>query len=319
MKRAGTRYLILAPLLSMLLFAMSLFAAQQAQEEREAAAKEHFLKGKALVEAGAYEKAIIELGASYDLNPNPVVLYNIGICYDELTRYAEAVNYYTLFIEEAGEKFKDVITEVALRIEELSEFFGFLKLAVNLEGAEVIIDDNLLGYTPLEVITIDTGEHDLEIRKIGYRDIEKKVTVVSGQTIELAFEMVKIEPEKKEEFPEGPEKKKRKKLGPVYFWTAVGLAGAAAITAAVTGGLAIQKDSDIEGYYRDQEGWKSLRDDGKKLALTTDIMIGVSAAAGAGALILLFFTDFKKKEKKPVSFVPMFDGQTLTIGYERTF
>jgi hypothetical protein len=293
---------------------------EQAQAQKEADAKEHFLKGKALVEEGAWEKAIIELRASYELNPNPIALYNTAICYDELTRYAEAVTYYTLFVEQAGEKYKEVLAEVQARIKELSTFLGTLKLTVDPPGAEVRIDGSVAGVAPLSPITIETGEHELSVTLDGYKDIETKVVIVSGQTKELALTMAKPPPVTVVQ-PPVPEKKSRKTLHPAIFWSMVGLAGAAAAGAVVTGSLAIGKDRKVGEYYEDETGWGSLRDEGKKLALSTDILIGVAAASGASALVLFFFTAFekKKKEKPPVALTMGADGKALGIVYEGSF
>jgi hypothetical protein len=296
--------------------------ALEEQEEKENLAKEHFLKGKALVEEGAWQKAIIELKASYELNPNAVVLYNIGICYDELTRYAEAVQYYSLFIEQAGDKFKEVLPEVQLRVDELSQFLGFLKLQVNVEGAEIMLDGNFMGLTPLEELTIETGEHELAIRKQGYHEIDRKVTIVSGQTVELSIALKRDEPLPAVKEPAPPPGPARKKVHPAAFWSLVGLTAAAAAAAVVTGSLAVVKDGDVEDYYRDEDGWKSAADEGKKLAISTDILIGAAAAAGAGALILFFFTDFGKsvkEKKKPTALAPGIGPGGIMIKYETRF
>jgi hypothetical protein len=293
---------------------------EEAQAQKEADGKEHFLKGKALVEEGAWEKAIVELRASYELNPNPIALYNTAICYDELTRYAEAVTTYTLFVEQAGEKYKEILAEVQARIKELSAFLGTLKLTVDPPGAEVRIDGSAAGVAPLAPITIETGEHELSVILDGYKDIETKVVIVSGQTKELSLTMARPAPVTVVQ-PQVPEKKNRKTLHPAIFWSMVGLAGAAAVSAVVTGSLAVKKDRGVEEYFEDETGWASLRDEGKKLALSTDIMIGVAAAAGASALVLSFFTDFKKKkkEKPPVALTMGTDGKALGIVYEGSF
>jgi len=290
-------------------------------------AKEHFLKGKTLFDEGAYEKAVIELEASYDLNPKPIVLYNIATCYDRLTKYADAIKYYGLFLEKAGGKPKDLVKEVDARIAELRAFLGILELKVDVDGAEVIIDDHLAGLTPLEVIPIETGEHDLDVRKIGYNDIGMKFTIVSGKTTSLSFVMNKIAPvvppeavkAKEEEVRLEKERAKKKKIHPACFWSLIGVTGAAAAASIVTGVLAMRKDSQIEGYTRSQNGWEPLQDEGKKLALATDILIGVSAAAAVSALAVFFFTDFKKSEKKKVSLVLTTDGRSLMLGYGKSF
>jgi tetratricopeptide (TPR) repeat protein len=293
-------------------------------------AKEHFLKGKALFDEGAYEKAIIELKASYDLNPKPIVLYNIATCYDRLTKYADAVKYYGLFLEKAGSKLGQIKKEVDGRIAELRKFLGILELKVDVDGAEVIIDDHLAGLTPLEMIPIETGEHDLKVRKIGYNDIDMKFTIVSDKTTSLSFVMNKIvafaSAEKAEsekgaarEARKKAEKARKKKIHPACFWSLVGLTGASAVAFAVTGALVWQKDTQINEYTKSQAGWKPLQDEGKKLALATDILIGVSAAAAVSALAIFFFTDFKKSEKKPAAFILTTDGRAVMMGYGKNF
>ena len=292
-------------------------------------AKEHFLKGKTLVEDGAYDKAIVELEASYELNPVPIVLYNIGLCYDELHKYADAMKNYRHFLaygKEAPKEFRDKVSE---RIKELSKLIGLLKLDVDVEGAEVIVDNKLVGHTPKEVIFVETGEHDLAIRKTGFPGIKKKFKIVSGETTELSFAMEKFKgkeveeskkaekqdelkapkKEEKEEVKEVKEPtmdtkegKKRKKLGKAPFWAVTAVALASLAGAAVTGGLAIDANSEFnDQYYEDRESWEPLQDRTNNLALTTDVLIGVGAASAVAALVLFFFTDFKKKDEMNVS------------------
>ena len=152
-------------------------------------AKQRYHKGKAFVEEGAYDKAIIELKASYDLNPVPIVQYNIAVCYDELKQYANALKHYRSFVAESKDAPEAMKNEVAKRIEELDEFIGLLKVEVDVEGAEVLIDDKLVGHTPVKPIIIETGEHDLNIRKTGLPEIKRKFTIVSGKIVELSLKM----------------------------------------------------------------------------------------------------------------------------------
>ena len=274
-------------------------------------AKEHFLKGKTLVEEGAYDKAIVELEASYKLNPVPIVLYNIGLCYDELHKYAAAMKNYRQFLaygKQAPQEMRDKVSE---RIKELTKLIGLLKLDVDVEGAEVIVDNKLVGHTPTGSIFIETGEHDLALRKTGFLDIKKKFKVVSGETTELSFTMEKVkgkEVEKvKEEAVVVPEKpssdtkkgKKRKKLGKATFWAVTAVALASLAGAVVTGGLALDAESEFNDQnYEDDDKWEPLEDRANNLALTTDVLIGVGAASAAAALVLFFFTDFKGSESK---------------------
>ncbi len=108
--------------------APELFAHKQDEQ-----AKEYFLKGKAHVEEGAYKKAIIELKASYDINAIPIVAYNIGLCFDELEQYTDALPFYRLFTLKAEDT--SLKEKVIQRIMELEKFIGTVMIEVSEEGS----------------------------------------------------------------------------------------------------------------------------------------------------------------------------------------
>jgi len=297
------------------------------------AAKEYFLKGKALVEEGAYKKAIVELNASYEINPVPIVLYNIGLCYDELHKYADAVYYYRLFTEKSEGEEEELLAKVKERMEVLEKFLGTIEIEVNEEGAEIILDDKLIGTSPVEKILIETGEHEFIVRKTGFYEIKKHFTVVSGKTVMHAFQLKKIglESKKKEDTEvKGPddttgetgetkpeETKSRKTLAAAPFWSMVAVTGLAAAGAVVTGALAVKDNNTLSDMKKTDE-WESVRDRRDTLALTTDILIGAAAAGAVTTLVLYFFTDFKKEKKTGAFFYPS-GSSGLVIGYEGRF
>ena len=190
----GNRAAVL-PAAGVMALCMLLSPCLPAQESEENAAKDHFLKGKALVEEGAYEQAIIELEASYKLKPVPIVLYNIALCYDQLHRYGEAVKHYSHFIETSKDSDQEKLlkAEVKKRMEVLKGFIGTLELDINEEGAEIIIDDTFVGLSPSDPIFIETGEHEVIIRKTGFYEIKKRVKVISDSVVKKSYKLVKIE------------------------------------------------------------------------------------------------------------------------------
>jgi len=297
-------------------------------------AKEHFLRGKALVEEGAYEKAIVELEASYGLNPAPIVLYNMGVCFDQLHQYADALKYYNLYLTEEKSLPEEMKEDVANRIEKLGKFIGLLELEADVAGAEILIDDKLVGMTPAGEIFIETGNHDLVVRKPGYGEYKKKVKIVSGETTKISVALQKSEetgdaPLPAEKVPvepsvddgeQMPEKKKGRKLGPAAFAAAVGLTGAFAVSAAVVGALAVKKNNEVGDMYEDQ-GWQDVMDERDRLALATDVLIGLAAGAAVASIVLIFFTDFKKEKraKGGALLLPDPGNGSLTMGYQGVF
>jgi hypothetical protein len=305
-----------------------------AQKPEDSAAKDHFLKGKALVEEGAYEQAIVELEASYKLNPVPIVVYNIALCYDQLHRYGEAVKHYSRFIETSkdSEQEKLLKAEVEKRMEVLKGFIGTLELEVSEEGAEIIIDDTLVGLSPSDPIFIETGEHEVIVRKTGFYEIKKRVKVVSDSVTKKSFDLMKIESLAGPEAEGGEtgdddasgyalpaaEPSTRRKLKPAVLWSMLGVTGALVVGAAVTGGLAI-KDNNALGDMDRSDDWKTVADRRDALALTTDVLIGAAAASAVTSLVLIFFTDFKKEKKTGAFLGPSRDGGAWILGYSGRF
>jgi len=307
-------------------------------------AKEHFLKGKALVEEGAHDKAIIEFEASYKLKPVPIVLYNIGICYDELHRYADAAKYYTLYLAGAEDVSKELKAQVEARIKKIKQFIGSLNLVVTEEGAEIIVDGKLVGLTPFEVIFLETGEHDLLLRRTGLPDFTKKFTIVSGETTKIVVPaaggeepspaLAEAETEKPEAAkPEAgkpqvekvkakePEaRKERKKIGKAPFAVMAAAAGATLVAAIVTGSLALSAEKDFhEQYYEQEDEWRPLKDRADTLAATTDALIGIGSAAAAAAIILAVFTDFKAEKEPAVTASPVIGPDAAGVVIDVSF
>jgi tetratricopeptide (TPR) repeat protein len=290
-------------------------ATQDAQEK----AKQHFFKGKLLVEEGDFEKAVVELKASYQLNPLPVVVYNIAWCYDQLHRYADALEYYRLYLQE-GEDAAAEVEKVQKRIEALSQFIGTMIIEVDVDGAEVFIDGKLAGTTPLGDLTVDTGDHDLVVRKTGYLEARKQVTVVSGATKRISivmFEAVPAEaPAAAKAVDEGPGPEpegKKKKVHRGAFAATLTLTGLSAAALIATGTLALKKNSEIRDMSPADPGLQEAKDERTRLALATDIMIGVTAAWGLTSIVLAFFTDWKKEKSLSVRLSPAPGGAAFGL------
>jgi len=63
---------------------------------------------------------------------------------------------------------------------ELLPFSGLVKFSANIEGAEVYVDNNLIGHTPL-IRDVVAGDHQVLILKEGYNDFESKINVKAGE------------------------------------------------------------------------------------------------------------------------------------------
>lgn len=121
------------------------------------------------------------------------------------------------------------------------KLLGSLNITSDPENAEIYLDSDQVGKTPLKIEKCLVGEHQLKAALKGYETVEKKITInageETGEDIVLNKQVKKKVVKKKEKKPEEKKKvvakeaekpKKKKKISPVLI-----AVGAAAITAVV--------------------------------------------------------------------------------------
>jgi hypothetical protein len=134
-------------------------AAQSVDEARS-----RFKRGTELYDEGNYRGALVEFQRAFEASPNFRLLYNIGQVYLQLQDYARAVKSFTRYLTEGG---ADVPAsrhdEVNKEIERLVPRIGQLTVE-SAPGAEVLIDDESIGFAPLPAaVPANTGRHKVSV------------------------------------------------------------------------------------------------------------------------------------------------------------
>ena len=81
-------------------------------------AKELFLEATEYYNEGQYAQAVIKFHDTYDLSPQPELLFNIAVCYEELDQDGSAMEYYRKYLEENPDaKDKKAIEKKIARLE----------------------------------------------------------------------------------------------------------------------------------------------------------------------------------------------------------
>jgi hypothetical protein len=296
----------------------------RAEEDKEKA-KKHFKQGTVLYDEGNFKAALVEFKASYEAHPNWKLRYYLAITLQALHEFVEAEKELKLYLEEgAGDVTEDKKTEVDDILASLSGVIGRLTVLTEPGGADLYIGEERAGQTPLaEPLRLNVGTYKLTVKMEGYESQTQDVEVPGGETVEVTVKLVKEKPAVAETQPgettaaSGTQPKKpAKKVPAVAFYAVAGLTGALLIGTAVAGGLAMKNHADFEDTPEENvSSRKDLRDKGRKLNVAADTLLGLTAASAAALLVMGFFTDFSKKEKRGAALMlsPEPAGATLTV------
>jgi hypothetical protein len=261
--------------------------------ETEPDARSLFRRGVEFLQQESYAEALGAFVESYRLDPQPVVLFNIGMCQKAVGDLLAAYETLGRYIDQAGADAPADLLENAGRVlTEIELATGQINLVVDPAGAIVVLDGEELGAAPLgHAVRVATGAHEVEVRSEGRVTQTRTVDVPGGgDPIPVAMRLEAVAPAIAPEPPDDG----GTGLAP-WAWAAVGLGSAATVAAVITGSLGlVYRDDFVEGGATDAD----LRAEVVDLGLATDVMIGV-AAAGAAAAVVLFVLDWVGEESPP--------------------
>lgn len=280
---------------SSLLFATALFAALFAALSAAPAAaspkeaSKHFSRGVALYNEADYRAALVEFKRAYDLAPNPSVLYNIGQTYFQLQNYAAALTTFERYLAEspAGAAHR---SEVEQSVETLRSRVGKLDVKTNVPGAEISIDDEPVGKTPLEKpLRVSIGRRKITATIDGQPAQTRNVEIAAEETARLTLTFGGAGAEAGAGGA-GAGARKQPSSGASRIrigWITTGVLGAGAL---VMGGLAFKASRDLDSMRTSfpvtRDGLDDKASSLKTFSLAADVL-GVAALAVGG--VTLYF------------------------------
>ncbi|MBI5487618.1 MAG: PEGA domain-containing protein [Deltaproteobacteria bacterium] len=264
-----------------------------------------FRQGVDAVQRDDIEWALRAFRASYRLNPVGDVLYNIATCEQALSNYPAAANAFQEYAVTKGDAMtEEDRVEIEALLAELTPRIGRINVDCDQQGATVWIDGTVPGTTPLgRWLAVEPGRHVVFVEKPGFIPSTANIEVAAGAQHDFAVTLERLpgmtspdsapgevaDPDLAPTRPAVPTETPAVSSGlEPWFWTMVGLTGAAAATAFVTGGLAVKYRDDFEAGGRSDT---DLYDTTLTLRVTTDALIGVAAATAVTALLLFLLDD----------------------------
>jgi hypothetical protein len=188
--------MVRAALLSLLLLAGPVRAAE-VSDEGKAQARALMQEGARHYSRGDYEAALEKFQAAHRAFANPRILFNMGQAYRGLGRYVESIEAFQRFLTEATEAPATARASATKAVDELRSKVAFLEISCGVAGAEVSLDGQPKGTTPLPgTIAVLPGPHQLLVEKAGSLPFTSKVLAARGarQKIEVVLEPIPVAP-----------------------------------------------------------------------------------------------------------------------------
>ena len=259
-----------------------------AQEE----ARTRFNRALELADDGQFDAALVELTRAYELAPSYRLLYNIGVVHQQLKDYARALDTFERYLSEGKDEVPAARREdVNGRMERLRGRVGFLDVRSSDAGAEVTIDDRVVGRTPLPPVRVNSGQRRVTVTVPGRAPQSRVLPLAGGETREVSFDFtIATAPP-----PPPPPPPTKINIAPLVGWGAtLVLAGGALGTGVVALGKSNDYDDQAGKFGVKSDDLASAKSEVRTFAILTDVLLG-GAVVAAGVSTYLTLSSGKKK------------------------
>jgi hypothetical protein len=152
-------------------------------------AKADYDAAKLLVGDGDYAGAAIKFRAAYDRSGDARLLWNIAACEKSQRHYARTIALVQRYLDTG----KDLLTDADRRegralLDAIESFTVRLTIVIKEPGAEVYVDDERVGTSPLETpVTVDIGQRKITAKKAGFREATQQLAVGGSSTASVVL------------------------------------------------------------------------------------------------------------------------------------
>lgn len=243
--------------------------------------RSHFSNGVALYREGDFRGALIEFRRAYELDHNYRALFNIGQASFEVKDYAGALRSFEKYLKDGGAEIDaERRAQVEGDIRKLSARVARVTIKTNVPGADVFVDDVLIGRAPLPgPVLVSAGRRKITVQATDHPPTTRAMDFAGGDASTVNVDLVTTKPAA------------GRVLAPVSpsrtgLWISLAVTGALTAGAVTTGVLALNARADGEKKLAtrgvaaaDVEAAVSKT---RVLAATTDVL---TATAGAMAIV----------------------------------
>lgn len=159
-------------------------------------ARAHHRRGLELYDEGDYRLALVEFQRAYEVGKSYKTLFNIGQVYFQLQNYAKARLTLEQYLAQGGSAIPEARrAEVEKDLASLEKRTATLSVRANVAEAEVIVDDVVVGTTPLPAVVVNAGETRIRVEKRGFTARVQSVTLAGGDASTIVIELAPSKPD----------------------------------------------------------------------------------------------------------------------------
>lgn len=265
------------------------------------AARRHYRQGAAFFRNERYSEAIAEFMEAYTLWSNPTVLYSLGQAYERMLRAPQAIRFYERYLEQSPED-DPRREEVALQIRALRMLLGTVRIESNVP-AVVLANGEEVGDAPGE-LQLTTGQYRIELRAEGYEPAEQRLTLAVQTDRTLSFELEPVEPRQLVVEEQGG-------VEPGWFWAGVVGTAVGAVTSGILGGVTLDLAA---AYESDPMRTAAMQSEGQRMALATDVTLGITGAFAIATVVLGLVTRWDAPARED----EVAEGSAAAVRWRRT-
>jgi hypothetical protein len=136
-----------------------------------------------LYDEGSYDAALSELKRAYELAPSSRMLYNLGVISLAVRDMAGAMDYLERYLVEGGAGVPGHLrAEIEAELQGLAPHVARVQIQVNVPGAEVSVDDRVVGAAPLgRALRVNVGSRRLSARANGWLPDSTLLSLAGGE------------------------------------------------------------------------------------------------------------------------------------------
>jgi hypothetical protein len=248
----------------------------------------HLEKGLQLYKEGAFEAALVELERAYEIAPTFKLLYNIALVQKQLNDFASALRTFERYLTEGGSEVPEAKRkETEKELATLRARVATVQVGVNVDGAEVFVDDVSVGKSPLATaLTVNPGKRRIYATKEGYAQSAKIVTVAGSESTKVSLDLAATSappvppPTTKVTVEDRPARKPDSSSAAIGWGVTAGLV----VGGAITGWLALRASNDLKET-RDAPATRDQLDTAQRkvrvYSIVTDVLFGGAIVVGA--------------------------------------